>query len=241
LKLAGIDLAWHGESNPSAIATGVLNGNQLILDGIETDTIGLNSIINYLIELDSLKGIAIDAPLIIRNQKGQRVCEKELGKMYGAKGASCHTSNLKLYPNALSVRLSKMLLDRGYQHLGLNKWQVECYPHPSIIEFFDLPERLKYKKGTVAQKKEGQGKLASKLLDLTESQTLKLVIPDHFQHFFRAEYINTLRGRTLKSNEDTLDSVVCLCVAASYALKFAHTRFGDIPNGYIWVPKGNLI
>ena len=30
MKLAGIDLAWHGDKNPSAIAIGTLSGSNLI-------------------------------------------------------------------------------------------------------------------------------------------------------------------------------------------------------------------
>lgn len=32
MKLAGIDLAWHGEKNSSAIAIDSVNENQLILE-----------------------------------------------------------------------------------------------------------------------------------------------------------------------------------------------------------------
>lgn len=241
MKLAGIDLAWHGEIKPTAIATGTFIGNKIILDGIKPAIIGLNSIFDFITGLDSLRGIAIDAPLIIRNIKGQRICETELGRMYGSRGASCHASNLRLFPNALSVRLSKMLQAKGFNHLGSKKWQIECYPHPAIIEIFGLAKRLKYKKGKVADKKEGQQKLSSYLLKLYKSPTLELVIPEHFQHCFEAGYINTLKGKSLKSNEDALDAVVCLYIAASYAFEASNITFGDSQNGYIWVPKEKRI
>ena len=47
MKLAGVDLAWQGEHNPSAI-------------------------VEQLTKQADLQGIAIDAPLIINNETGQR-------------------------------------------------------------------------------------------------------------------------------------------------------------------------
>ena len=35
MKLAGVDLAWQGEYNPSAIAIGSIKHNQLILESLE--------------------------------------------------------------------------------------------------------------------------------------------------------------------------------------------------------------
>tara|TARA_R110000823_G_scaffold311534_2_gene437276 strand:- start:215 stop:490 length:276 start_codon:yes stop_codon:yes gene_type:complete len=81
--------------------------------------------------LGDLKGVAIDAPLVINNQSGQRLCKRERGREYSSRHASCHTSNLKLYPHADSVRLSNQLFEAGFLHLGDtdNKWKIECYPH----------------------------------------------------------------------------------------------------------------
>ena len=44
--------------------------------------------------------VAIDAPLIILNETGQRACETAVGKRYGNRHASCHTSNMTLYPDS---------------------------------------------------------------------------------------------------------------------------------------------
>jgi predicted RNase H-like nuclease len=120
-----------------------------------------------------LFGIAIDAPLIINNKSGQRECERLVSKEYGSRGASCHTSNLILYPNSESVELSKFLIERGYEHLqniDRSKFQIECYPHPAIIEIFGLPKRLAYKKGKVLGKKQGQIKLAMFIKALENSK-----------------------------------------------------------------------
>ncbi len=155
IVLAGVDLGWQSEKNPSAIAHGSLNGNVLAVRGLEPAVLGINEVADKLTGITGLQGIAIDAPLVINNAEGQRACETGIGQTYGSRKASCHTSNTKLYPDARSVYLSGRLSESGFQHLNGERWQIECYPHPAIIEIFGLPERLKYKKGNVADRGTG--------------------------------------------------------------------------------------
>lgn len=241
MVLAGVDLAWHSEKNPTAIAFGNLSKDVLTLSAVDLTVKGIDAVFNKLNSVD-LQGVSIDAPLIINNETGQRTCETEIGKVYGSRGASCHTSNTKLYPNAMSVNLSKRLLEKGFNHLSRERWQIECYPHPAIIEIFGLSERLQYKKGTVLERKSGQKKLAALLRSLSNSRVLKLSIPDNIKMFFD-DHIESLRGQGLKSNEDGLDSVLCLYIAGLYAMSFKGgckrgRAFGDTKSGYIWVPSG---
>ena len=85
-----------------------------------------------------------------------------MSKVYAAKHAGCHACNKTLYPDAAVVALSRQLHDAGYRHLGTtDRFQIEIYPHPALIEIFDLPHRLLYKKGNVDSKRGGQIALAS--------------------------------------------------------------------------------
>jgi predicted RNase H-like nuclease len=236
--LAGVDLAWQSEKNPSAISFGVQTNDTLTVTKIEPAVYGITEVFDKLNGVSGLKGISIDAPLIIKNTEGQRSCETGVGKTYGSRYASCHTSNTKLYPNAKSVYLSDQLQESGFGHLCGERWQIECYPHPAIIEIFGLSERLKYKKGTVAEKRMGQKILAALLSELNESRVLRLEILDQNQQVFDESHIDALRGRALKSNEDALDSVLCLYIAGLYAKNFDGQVFGDTDSGYIWVPRG---
>ena len=120
--LAGLDLAWQSESNPSAIASGELDGTTLTVLEIDSVIHGINEISKKFSGIGGLKGAAIDAPLIIRNATGQRACETAIAKAYGSKGASCHSSNTELYPDAKSVYLSDLLLHQGFSHLSGEKW-----------------------------------------------------------------------------------------------------------------------
>lgn len=237
MKLAGVDLAWQSDKNPTAIAFGTLKGTVLTVTSIEPALSGIDNVFKSL-QKSKPYGVAIDAPLIINNSKGQRSCETEAGKVYGSSGASCHTSNITLYPDAKSVYLSERLLSSGFNHIQGDCWQIECYPHPTIIEIFNLPQRLKYKKGRVAEKRNGQKRLAALLSNLRNSEILQLVIKDSEKHILSELDIDSLRGKALKSNEDALDALICLYTAGLYALGHKGQLFGDVTSGYIWIPQG---
>ncbi|MEW8256435.1 MAG: DUF429 domain-containing protein [Candidatus Thiodiazotropha taylori] len=237
-KLVGVDLAWHSDRNPTALASGELLDGVLRLQAIEVDLFPVQQLLQHLRDIDGLRGVAIDASLIIPNQTGQRRCEIALSRVYGSRGAACHASNTTLYPQADSVALSRQLSREGFQHLGQAKWQIECYPHPAMIEIFGLERRLLYKKGSVTQKRAGQKQLAELIGRLNNSPVLALEIPPDLQIYFDPAEIDQLTGRSLKSNEDALDAVICLYIAGLYALNAEGIVFGDTLAGYIWVPQG---
>lgn len=161
-----------------------------------------------------------------------RDCERQIGKLYGAKGASCHKANLTLFPKATSVLLSQQLQTMNYEHIVGNQWQIEVYPHPAIIELFNLEYRLAYKKGNVAERKAGQLLLASYLLAIGKRLPFSLQLCDAGSVALTAVAINNLKGERLKQNEDKLDALVCLVVAALHFLGKSRT-IGDILSGYI--------
>jgi len=235
--LAGVDLAWQSANNPSAIASGSLDSTGLTVNSVWPAVFGIKDVLLTLREISSLSGVAVDAPLIINNSAGQRLCEKEIGVTYSSRHASCHTSNTKLYPNADSVELSNKLSHLGFSHIVGNSWQIECYPHPAIIEIFDLDERLKYKKGRVSAKKAGQVELGRLIGQLSSSPVLKLNVGDAFANYSDAAYIQSLKGQALKSNEDALDAIICLYIAALHSVGGMGREFGNVEDGYIWVPQ----
>ena len=56
------------------------------------------------------------------------------------------------------------------------------------------------------------------------------------RHFFDPQHISKLRGSALKNNEDVLDAVVCLYIAALYQSGHLQKIFGDVAEGYVVVP-----
>jgi predicted RNase H-like nuclease len=149
----GIDLAWRSR-NPTgaAVLKGDRSGARL---EVVTSLSPEHSVIDFIrAHVTDNTIVAIDAPLIIVNQTGQRQCETEVGKRYGRREVSCHTSNLTLFPDASSVLLTRQLLAEGFVHANLEKEQegkivAEVYPHAAMVALWDLPKTIKYKKGLV--------------------------------------------------------------------------------------------
>ena len=233
IRLVGIDLAWHGVK-PSGVALGRLYDQTLYVDQLLSEVLSNDELCSIVREYNAL-GVAIDAPLIINNQNGMRECERQIGMLYGAKGASCHTANLSLFPNATSVQLSELLQKHHYEHIVGTRWQIEVYPHPAIIELFNLDYRLAYKKGSVAERKAGQLILASYLQSMGDRLPFTLALGDGLQIALTEADINKLKGEQLKHNEDRLDSIVCLVIAALHFLNKTQV-VGAEQDGYIVLP-----
>lgn len=235
MRIAGFDMAWRPENNNSALAIGELVGTELNVLFCRVATQSVEAWVADIVS-SSIEGIAIDAPLIINNQEGQRGCEAQLNQVFRGAKAGCHPSNLTLYPNAASVRAAEMLRLHGFEHLGTKHFMLECYPHPSMVELFGWRERLLYKRGSVAERKQGQIQLAQAILSL-QTADVSLVIEDPILKSLQADYIGDLRGAAVKANEDRLDALVCLYIAALYQTDQAAYVFGDVESGYVWVPK----
>jgi predicted RNase H-like nuclease len=236
MKIAGVDLAWNSEKNPSGVCIGKISDDAVKVAEIYPAMCGIAKILEVLLGASDLCGIAIDAPLIIKNRSGQRLCERNLSKLYGSRWAAAYPTNTTLYPNAKSIELSCKLEQEGFSHLGSEKYQIECYPHPAIIEIFGLEKRLPYKKGKVLERKGGQKRLANFLKALSASKIVRLCF-EIDAPYIDDKYIDSLRGEQLENNEDTLDSILCLYIAALYRLGIKSTTFGTVESGYIYVPQ----
>lgn len=186
--------------------------------------------------------VAIDAPLIINNQKGQRRCETLISKRYAGRHGSCHSSNLSQYLQATSVHLAAQLISRGFRHAPdlahpeNQRVMLEVYPHPALLELFRLPRIIKYKKGKVAGRRSGQRELQQQLSKLSLFAPPLECTPKLSE--FLATDTSSLRGTALKANEDALDAIVCAYIAYYYWFWGpcgAHL-FGNVDSGYIVVP-----
>jgi predicted RNase H-like nuclease len=240
----GIDLAWRSERNPSGAAalTGDRSGARLIV--VSPPLRSTDAVLAFVrVHATTETVLAVDAPLVIVNETGQRVCETLVGKRYGSREASCHTSNLGLYPQASSVRLTRALETDGFVHVEqldaerTGRIILEVYPHAAMVALFDLAKTIKYKKGSVAARRIGLESLRSHLKQLT-SAAPPLVSSVLLQDLFLQE-LPQLAGRTLKDYEDGLDALFCAYLAY-YFWYWGWERnelFGDVESGYILNPK----
>ncbi|RMA80996.1 DUF429 domain-containing protein [Umboniibacter marinipuniceus] len=236
-RLVGADLAWRLEKNNSALALMDASHGVLTLCEVIPTIIGSFDVLAKIDEWQPA-GLAIDAPLVVKNQTGMRKCERELNRVYRAKYAGCHPSNLNLYPRQEIGHFSYLLRQQGFEHLAEERWQIECYPHPTLIEWFQLERRLAYKRGTVDHRRAGQIALVELLNEWVSGG--KFVVAKSVEYLFESKRIECLKGKSLKINEDALDAIICGLVAGCYHFRRMHYCFGNVDDGYIWVPKESL-
>jgi len=239
----GIDLAWKSTRNPTGVA--VMRGDKLGARLEVLSTLGPGASVADFISAHTTANtvIAIDAPLVITNELGQRTCETAIGKKYGSRDASCHTSNLRLYPDASSIVLTDALLAQGFTHVDRattkqsGRIMAEVYPHAAMVALWDLPKTIKYKKGSVSAKRVGLSTLRSHLTTL--SKTVPPLLWSGVLQEVLSTDLNELVGQSLKNHEDQLDAVFCAYLAY-YFWYWGWERnelFGNTQLGYILNPK----
>jgi predicted RNase H-like nuclease len=237
----GVDLAWRSDRNHTgaAVISGDRTGARLVAVADPIHTLeGVRRFVDDHAEPATV--IAIDAPLIIPNPTGQRLGETAVGKRYGGQDASCHTSNQRLYPSAPSVVLAATFVAQGYAHAPEARDSslvlLEVYPHAAMVALFDLPKVLKYKKGPLAQKRQGLRALAAHLRRLSAARP-ELDANDRLEAILSRE-IARLPRADLKMYEDALDAVFCAYLAY-YFWYWGMERnevFGSVEMGYILNP-----
>jgi len=181
--------------------------------------------------------VAVDAPTIIPNETGMRLPDRLAHKHFGRYHAGCYPANLSLSFADRTIGVGLSLEARGFKHAStieaqhLGRYQIEVFPHPAMIHLFELNQILKYKKGTIAQRKPELEKLRQLILERLPKIEPRLKIetlPDIPN-----------KGAELKEIEDQLDSLICAYVAAYwwYWGTEKNLVLGDQASGYIVVPS----
>ncbi|MDP9459809.1 MAG: DUF429 domain-containing protein [Actinomycetota bacterium] len=154
----GIDLAWgeattRGPANETGLAAITSEGT--VLDagwarGVADTVAWVQRVASG--EPDVL--VAVDAPLIVTNPSGQRLCEKQVGQRYGRWQVSANSTNLNS-PGQAGVRLLQQLEEAGFHYN--DGWTgppvaghhiFECYPYTTLVGVDELGydvERPRYK------------------------------------------------------------------------------------------------
>jgi predicted RNase H-like nuclease len=243
----GIDLAWGVDRNHTGMA--VLRGDQrgARLASVGEGVVSLASIVEFVREHSTASTVvAVDAPLVVTNATGFRECEREIGRRFGRFHASCLSNNLTRTPQPAGVRLVEALAPLGFQHdfdiataqQRPGRWLFEVYPHPAMVVLFDLEQIIKYKKGSVAQRRLGLWELQRRLGTLSEGSCGLIANADPEE--LLARDVARLRGSALKRYENTLDALFCAYLAW-HCWRWGAARnemFGTLENGYIVVPRG---
>ena len=221
-RLIGIDLAW-GERNPGGCAELVWDGGGLRLARLDLLR-SLEEIVEWIEPRRGAWAVAIDAPLVIRNQVGPRAADAQADRFYRRYHAGAYPANLQRFGEdhrggrllrALTAAEHGGRIVENRDAAGAPHLVFETYPHIVTVELFGLDRIIKYKKGTDDRKRAGQRQLADCIREhiCGLSAAPRLRVDERLEELLR-EPAPPLRGRALKDREDKLDALICAYTAA---------------------------
>jgi predicted RNase H-like nuclease len=147
----GVDLAW-GDINQSGVAVIDADGRLLHIGTAQDDSSIEDALAPYVSDECV---VAIDAPLIVKNAVGRRRAEVELGADFQRFDAGAHSANSgnPVFAEPRGARLVEQLdLDMDPNSIARRR-AIEVYPHPATVSLFRLGRTLKYKKGSVEDRR----------------------------------------------------------------------------------------
>jgi predicted RNase H-like nuclease len=230
----GVDLGWYGK--PSGLASLVLDKDVLRLGNIAR----LESVEEILKWIQAEAGsssavVAVDAPLVIRNQTGIRPAERELNRDFRRFHAGCHAANLGRPFAGKVISFSRALEEAGFRHgtsIGpqqQGRFQIEVHPHAATINLFGLDRIVKYKRGT----RDHKAKELRRLRNLVTSRFPAL------DPALSPRLPTVPRTGNTKPVEDQIDAVLCAYIGAHWWIWATERNrlYGDEESGYIIVPS----
>ncbi|MEH2377409.1 MAG: DUF429 domain-containing protein [Nostoc sp.] len=253
MKFIGIDLGWR--SQPSGLCClEWIDGQLQLVDLDRKEAIAdILTWIDLRVQPDEPAIIGVDAPTLIPNASGSRLADKLSHKYFGKYHAGCYPANKNLPFADRTINFGLELESRGFAHAPtiepqkLGRYQIEVFPHPAIVNLFNLERILKYKKGRLNERRLELIKLQNYLLDLLPSFSPPLRL-SCLCGSFPLEIPTT--GAALKATEDKLDSLICAYVAAHwwYWGEQRNLVLGDVSDGrscgttgYIIIPQRILL
>jgi pyridoxamine 5'-phosphate oxidase len=185
--------------------------------------------------------IAIDAPTVvppdIPDATARRSADRLAYSLYGKYRAGPSPTNLAPAFWQRTTRLSSLLLNARFLHgdqlapQSEGRHQIEVHPPAASVQLFLLARIVRYRRGTLAERKEGLRLLRGLMLDHFPRLIPRLTVTD-------LPEIPAL-GAELKGVEDRLDSLMSAYVAAHwwYWGRERNDVLGDAASGYIVVPR----
>ena len=179
--------------------------------------------------------VAVDAPLIVPNETGQRRCETEISRAFWRYKIGAHSSNrgrAEFDPPRAAT-----LADRfGWSVDPASRGSVdapvciEVYPHPAMVGLFGLAERIVYKSGP--SRAEGFAELVRHFASIDE-----LRLGEYPRWVELSHVVASPRPGDLTRIEDELDAILC----AHLAWLWHHHPdrlhvYGSLDDGYIVAP-----
>ncbi len=181
--------------------------------------------------------VAVDAPLLVPNPTGMRLCERQITAVFGRFDAGAYPSNrgrpLFDPPRAQALaRRHGWSVDPDFRGTPARAVCVEVYPHPATIGLFKLGRTLKYKRGPVEDRRAA---LLTLCAHLEGASTLALH-PHAGWATLRDRVRTARRPADLKRAEDEVDAVLCAHLAWRWHRRAGLQVYGDAESGAIVAP-----
>jgi predicted RNase H-like nuclease len=209
MRFVGIDLGWSGA--PSGFAVMELESERLRLTGLsrlETHADVIAAVPQGPCYL------ALDAPVLIRNQSGMRAADRLAHSLFARQKAGAYPVNLGMPFAAKVLALVNALTERGFR-TGLppvpreeGRRVFEVYPNAAMVRLFGLAEIVPYKKGRLEERRPALGAFRELL-----GSGLRARKPSFHGPLLPPVLGN---GPALKAVEDQMDAVLCAYVAAHF-------------------------
>lgn len=261
MLLVGIDLAWGErnrdgvclievpESSGACTASGPsgLSGKASVVES--RWTLGDESLRDWLRDRigDQACVMAVDAPLVCPNRTGSRSVDRLTHRLFGREHAGCHPSNARLC--ARPLRIARLLQAEGFRvgwdlaearicpgnqagsAAAIPRLAMEVYPHPAMVRWFGLQRILKYKRGTVAERRREFRRYQSLLRSAIEVRFPELELGPVGGGLLEADYS--------KEAEDRLDAFFCGLIALHHWRHQGRQSqvLGDSQSGFLVLPE----
>jgi len=177
--------------------------------------------------------VTVDAPIVCPNRTGTRPVDRLTHRMFHREHAACHPANLMRCPRP--PRVARLLQRKGFRvgweiRVG-GRWVAEVYPHPAMVRMFGLPRIIKYKKGSVAERRKEFRRLQGLMRKLMKRRFPGLKL--------NQETRSLLRQKWSKPVEDRTDALFCALIGMWHWMHRGKRSevIGDRKTGFILLPE----
>lgn len=231
--LMGIDLAW-GEKNHDGVCFIEWNGKKGAVAGFAYPhgDQELSAAIRERVQGWKSVFVTVDAPIVCPNRTGTRPVDRLTHRMFHREHAACHPANSTKCPRP--PRVARLLVRDGFR-IGWEpkegrKTAAEVYPHPAMVRMFGIPKIVKYKKGSVVERRKEFRRLQLLLCKCLKKKFPRLAID--------AETKSLLAQRWSKPVEDRTDALFCALIGLWHWMHRGKKSevIGDVRTGFILLP-----
>jgi len=231
--LIGVDLAW-GEKKHDGVCFLELNGKSgtVVGFGYPQGDRELMELVMKAIPGYRTVFVTVDAPIVCPNKTGTRPVDRLTHRMFHKEHAACHPANSTKCPRPprLARLMRKVGFQVGWEPRTGKKTVSEVYPHPAMVRMFGLPRIIKYKKGSVADRRKEFRRLQRLIRKCLKKKFLGLAIGP--------ETKSLLAQRWSKPVEDRTDALFCALIGLWHWMHLGRKSevIGDRKTGFILLP-----